>query len=61
VDCRELDAEAPDLAGLALAEFARSEMALVGTLRKDGSTALLSQPDRTRTLTNRSCACRADQ
>jgi hypothetical protein len=36
VEWRDLDAGAPDLAALASAEFERSGMALVGTLRRDG-------------------------
>lgn len=34
---RELEAGAPELAALARDEFERTEMALVGTLRRDGS------------------------
>jgi hypothetical protein len=37
VSWAELEAGAPDLAAAARAEFVRSGMALVGTLRKDGS------------------------
>jgi hypothetical protein len=37
VDWGDLEAGAPELAALARDEFARAEMALVGTLRRDGS------------------------
>ena len=37
MDWGDLEAGAPELAALARDEFARAEMALVGTLRRDGS------------------------